>query len=79
VKTHILIVILSDTNKYTEYMFSITVTNQPPRINSTIVSPVTLIFRETTTYNLPLSIDPEGLNYTTSIKNGPSFAKLISN
>jgi hypothetical protein len=73
-----MIVIISDTINYTDYRFSITVTNQPPRINSTIVSPVTLIFRETTTYNLPLSIDPEGLSYNTSIKSGPSFARLIS-
>jgi hypothetical protein len=29
-------------------------------------------------YNLPLSIDPEGLNFTTTVKSGPSFAYLIS-
>ena len=36
-------------------------------------------FGQTLLHNLPLSIDPEGLNFTTTIKSGPSFATLISN
>jgi hypothetical protein len=30
-------------------------------------------------YNLPYSVDPEGLPFKTTIESGPSFVKLISN
>lgn len=30
-------------------------------------------------YNLPASMDPEGLSYATTIISGPSFVSLISN
>ncbi len=30
-------------------------------------------------YDLPLSEDPEGLNYTTTINRAPSFVSMTSN
>jgi hypothetical protein len=49
------------------------VTNSPPKTTTNIVSPFILNFGETMNYDLPLSEDPEGLNYTTTINRAPSF------
>lgn len=75
VKTHNITVTVTDnTFSSTHYIFQITVTNLPPRVNSTIQSPVSVQFGQSLIYNLPYSIDPEGLNFTTTVQSGPSFA-----
>jgi len=71
--THNITVTVTDSFSSTQYFFLITVTNQPP-VNSTIPSPVSLSFGQALIYNLPYSIDPEGLNFTTKVKSGPSYA-----
>jgi hypothetical protein len=74
-KTHQITVKVSDAFSSTPYSFQVTVTNQPPKlVNSTIQSPVRLQFGQELIYNLPASIDPEGLNFTTTVESGPSFA-----
>jgi hypothetical protein len=80
VKTHLIKVTVTDSFSPTHYSFQVTVTNQPPRrVNSTIQPPVRLQFGQSLIHNLPYSIDPEGLNFTTSLINPPSFVSLISN
>lgn len=74
VKAYTMIVIITDTIDINEYQFKITVTNLPPYKTSVVVTPVTLIFGQAFYYTLPESKDPEGLLYTTTIQNGPSYA-----
>jgi hypothetical protein len=47
-------------------------------VKSTIVTPFFLDFNKENYYNLPSSHDPEGLHYTTTIQNGPSFVSLVT-
>ena len=53
--------------------------NLAPNITSKIESPISITFGKSSTYNLPTSVDPEGLDYKTIIKSGPSFVEKISN
>ena len=78
VKAYTMIVIITDTIETNEYSFQLKVTNQPPKTTSTFVTPIIIKFGEKTPYDLPASMDPEGLFYTTTIFSGPSFASLIS-
>ena len=41
-------------------------------------SPVVLTFGQEFIYNLPTSMDPEGLPFITTIESGPSYVSLIS-
>jgi hypothetical protein len=43
-----------------------------------VQSPVSLTFGQEIIYNLPKSMDPEGLPYKTAIESGPSYVSLIS-
>jgi hypothetical protein len=43
-----------------------------------VQSPVVLTFGQELIYNLPKSMDPEGLAYSTTIESGPSYVSLIS-
>jgi hypothetical protein len=52
--------------------------NLAPNITSKIESPISSTFGKSTTYNLPTSVDPEGLHYKTIIKSRPSFVEKIS-
>ncbi len=52
--------------------------NLAPNITSKIESPISRAFGKSSTYNLPTSVDPEGLHYKTIIKSGPPFVELIS-
>lgn len=78
VKAYTMIVILTDTHDIKQYSFKITVTNLPPKIITTFQSPVVLTFGQVTIYNLPISIDPEGLPYTTTIQSAPYYVSMIS-
>ena len=53
-------------------------TNKPPIVTSKIDTPVFVNFGEEISYKLPSSEDPEGLHYTTTIENGPSFVSMSS-
>jgi hypothetical protein len=55
------------------------VTNLAPIVTSTIPKSLSLVFGQDLFYNLPLSSDPEGLPYSTTILSGPSYATIISN
>jgi len=58
----------------------LTVTNQPPVVTGVIpTTAIVALFGKSTTYNLPTSMDPENLSYSTSILSGPSYVSLISN
>jgi hypothetical protein len=54
------------------------VTNLAPFYTSLPKSPVTVTFGKPFTYNLPSSVDPESLPYTTSILSGPSYVTQLS-
>jgi hypothetical protein len=43
-----------------------------------VQTPFVISFGKETIYNLPSSMDPEGLSYTTSLFSGPSYVSLIS-
>jgi hypothetical protein len=52
--------------------------NLAPNITSKIESQISRTFGKSSTYNLPTSVDPEGLSYKIIIKSGPTFVELIS-
>ncbi len=78
VKTYLMIVMISDSKNTTEYNFTLTVTNQPPKLTSSIKTPIFVSFGKSIIYDLPTSIDPEGLPYSTTIIRGPSYVTQLS-
>ncbi len=70
---------ITDSTNNPIFTFVLTVTNEAPKVTSTIPSDVTVTFGTDFIYNFPTSIDPENLPFTTSIVSGPAFATVISN
>ena len=80
VGVHTIEVSITDGKATVTSSFTLTVTNLAPSVDpSTIPIEITVTFNIDTKYTLPLSTDPEGLPYTTTILNGPSYATVISN
>jgi hypothetical protein len=52
--------------------------NLAPNITSAVKTPISTTFGKSFIYDLPTSMDPEGLHYNTTILSGPSYVKLIS-
>lgn len=71
-------VIITDDKDLTPYNFYVIVPNDPPRLTSPVNTPITISFGKPVIYNLPTSMDPEGLPYTTTIIKGPSYVKKLS-
>ena len=80
VGVHTIEVSITDGKATVTSSFTLTVTNLAPSVDpSTVPIEITATFNIDTKYTLPLSTDPEGLPYTTSILSGPSYATVISN
>lgn len=56
--------------------FIVNVTNQSPKVTTTIPTEVIALFGKSIDYILPTSMDPEGLPYTTTLVSGPTFVSL---
>ena len=68
VGTHTIEVSITDTKATVKSSFTLTVTNQAPYVlASTVPSEITATFNVDYTFTLPVSTDPEGLPYTTTI------------
>ena len=68
VGTHTIEVSITDTKATVKSSFTLTVTNQAPYVvASTVPTEITAAFNEVYVYTLPVSTDPEGLPYTTTI------------
>ena len=68
VGTHTIEVSITDSKTTVKSSFTLTVTNQAPYVlASTVPTEITATFNVDYTFTLPVSTDPEGLPYTTSI------------
>ena len=79
VKVYTLIVNITDTMVNVSYQFFLTVTNQAPVLTAAYTTPFSSTFGQNFNYVLPVSADPEGLPYTTSMVSGPSYVTFLSN